>query len=188
MSKQHSAYTMVELLISLTIIGLLAGVIFPVGASAKERARQARCISNLKQIGVAMMMYFEDWGRYPVHLDMLADVENLPDEVLVCPSDPDNGARAAWEPRSWLARPLSYTTFSFLSPVDRASYYLFYNVWLKNDPLAGPLVVCDNHTDTARPDPRYLAVYADGHVAWCRFYSKDYASHMNLAPWPFMLD
>jgi prepilin-type N-terminal cleavage/methylation domain-containing protein/prepilin-type processing-associated H-X9-DG protein len=59
-------FTLIELLVVVAIIGILAAFLFPVFAQAREKARQASCLSNLKQIGLASMMYRQDYDElYP---------------------------------------------------------------------------------------------------------------------------
>jgi prepilin-type N-terminal cleavage/methylation domain-containing protein/prepilin-type processing-associated H-X9-DG protein len=59
-------FTLIELLVVLAIIGLLAGILFPVLAQAREKARQTQCASNLRQIGMAINMYVQDHdGQFP---------------------------------------------------------------------------------------------------------------------------
>jgi len=53
-------FTLIELLVVIAIIGILAAMIFPVFARARESARQATCLSNLKQLSLAMLMYLDD--------------------------------------------------------------------------------------------------------------------------------
>ncbi len=55
-----NGYTLIELLVVMTIIGLLAALLFPVFAGAREQARQTVCVSNLRQIGLAIQMYQAD--------------------------------------------------------------------------------------------------------------------------------
>jgi prepilin-type N-terminal cleavage/methylation domain-containing protein len=55
--RAASAFTLIELLVVIAIIAILASILFPVFAQARQKARQAACLSNLKQIGNAAMMY-----------------------------------------------------------------------------------------------------------------------------------
>ncbi|MBC7805544.1 MAG: DUF1559 domain-containing protein [Akkermansiaceae bacterium] len=57
------AFTLIELLVVIAIIATLAAILFPVFASAREKARQTTCLSNLKQIGSATMMYVQDYDE-----------------------------------------------------------------------------------------------------------------------------
>jgi len=56
-------FTLIELLVVLAIIALLAAVLFPVFAKAREKARQTSCASNLKQLGLAWLMYAQDYDE-----------------------------------------------------------------------------------------------------------------------------
>ncbi|NSW55064.1 MAG: DUF1559 domain-containing protein [Armatimonadetes bacterium] len=93
-------FTLIELLVVIAIIAILAAILFPVFARAREKARQASCSSNLKQIGLAMMMYCQDYDEkycsvyddgngYPAGRIIWADkilpyVKNR--QIFACPS------------------------------------------------------------------------------------------------------
>jgi prepilin-type N-terminal cleavage/methylation domain-containing protein len=61
--SNNSAFTLIELLVVIAIIAILAAILFPVFAQAREKARQASCISNLKQLALAAIMYSGDYDQ-----------------------------------------------------------------------------------------------------------------------------
>lgn len=60
---QDRAFTLIELLVVIAIIAILAAILFPVFAQARESARRAACLSNSKQMGTGMMMYIQDYDE-----------------------------------------------------------------------------------------------------------------------------
>ncbi len=56
-------FTLIELLVVIAIIAILAAILFPVFARAREKARQTSCLSNLKQFGLGLMMYAQDYDE-----------------------------------------------------------------------------------------------------------------------------
>src|SRR6187431_2992756 len=59
-------FTLIKLLVVIAIIAILAAILFPVFAQAREKARQTTCTSNMKNLGLAIMMYVQDYDEtYP---------------------------------------------------------------------------------------------------------------------------
>jgi len=112
--KRHG-FTLIELLVVIAIIAILAAILFPVFARAREQARKTSCLSNTKQIALAFNMYQTDHdSAYPsVYDDNLgytkgriiwADkiypyVKNR--QIFVCPGGPNNVAVDPWDTNLW---------------------------------------------------------------------------------------
>jgi len=60
---RRKGFTLIELLVVIAIVGILAAILFPVFAHARERARQTACLNDMKQIGTALYMYLGDWDE-----------------------------------------------------------------------------------------------------------------------------
>lgn len=88
--KKTQGFTLIELLVVIAIIGVLACIMFPVFASVKEAGRKTTCISNLRQLGVALEMYCLDYGNdyaVPQYLGNLYPSYASAAGIFVCPSD-----------------------------------------------------------------------------------------------------
>jgi prepilin-type N-terminal cleavage/methylation domain-containing protein len=68
-SRRGRGFTLIELLVVIAIIAILAAILFPVFAAARERARQSKCTGHIRQLGTAMLLYADDnGGRFPANL------------------------------------------------------------------------------------------------------------------------
>src|SRR5215471_14245464 len=61
--RKQIGFTLIELLVVIAIIAILAAILFPVFAQAREKARQTSCLSNTKQLGTAIIMYIQDYDE-----------------------------------------------------------------------------------------------------------------------------
>ena len=100
-TNQRRAFTLIELLVVIALIALLAAILFPVFAQARANARKAASISNLKQIGLAMAMYRNDYDsinpRYRTCPDNAVDSLCLNDPNLL-PTKPTGPNETWWAP------------------------------------------------------------------------------------------
>jgi prepilin-type N-terminal cleavage/methylation domain-containing protein/prepilin-type processing-associated H-X9-DG protein len=104
----RKGFTLIELLVVIAIIAILAAILFPVFARAREKARQTSCLSNVKELTLGMLMYAQDFDEtfpmcrypddtyYPSPIDGVSCTFSWPQlthpyvknaQVLVCPSD-----------------------------------------------------------------------------------------------------
>ena len=104
----RKGFTLIELLVVIAIIAILAAILFPVFAKAREKARQASCQSNLKQLGLSHAMYESDfdektvkigapWQSY-IHL-LNPYIKNW--QIWQCPSGMENATCACSYPLGW---------------------------------------------------------------------------------------
>lgn len=109
-----SAFTLLELLIVLSIIGILAALLLPAFSRARFQARRAACVSQLKQIGLATQLYRQDWDELPPHLSRLSPTYQPDVRLYLCPNDAQAGqydGNDYVEGRKYLSSGVSYEYF-----------------------------------------------------------------------------
>jgi len=102
-NRRRFAFTLIELLVVIAIIAILAAILFPVFAQAREKARQTVCLSNERQLGLALLQYAQDW-----------------DETLPSGLDRNNGKKDSgkWGNRVWPGEGWAGPLFPYCKSAD----------------------------------------------------------------------
>ncbi|HAZ62651.1 MAG TPA: hypothetical protein DCZ72_03430 [Armatimonadetes bacterium] len=189
MHRTRRAFTLIELLVVIAIIAILAAILFPVFAKAREKARQTSCASNEKQIMLATLQYVQDYDeRYfqipyggantMPYWDVLQPYMKSR-QLFVCPSytggfnqdykapqpprtNPDPGFNYMWS-EQLMANGL--TLGSIIEPANRVAFTegnWAVNGWNWNGVIDRGRPGA-NHTDGVN------AAFIDGHVKWLKF-------------------
>lgn len=128
-SLKHSAFTLIELLVVIAIIAILAAILFPVFGRARENARRSSCSSNLKQIGLGILQYSQDYDeKYPMYrvgnwqagkvygwADAIQPYVKS-EQLLQCPSDTNPPPTVDYRPRQGGFTDYVYSTCLGSSP------------------------------------------------------------------------
>ncbi len=197
LSKRQGAFTLIELLVVIAIISILAAILFPVFGRARENARRTSCLSNLKQISLAALMYAQDYDArhmpgvdrktalFPYIKQGTSNAESNTINVWLCPSNSLNATDPA--------------TGALLSPAQLSASYgfnLYMNAQLQSaiqtpsetvmladagisdngtgriaSHLYPPGRVTDSNKE-CRPSPRHFgganSAFMDGHAKWMK--------------------
>jgi prepilin-type N-terminal cleavage/methylation domain-containing protein/prepilin-type processing-associated H-X9-DG protein len=186
-------FTLIELLVVIAIIAILAAILFPVFARAREKARQTSCLANIKQAGLGILMYAQDYdeilprhcqqppagGNYPWSAAVQPYVRNL--QMFQCPSNSvvRNAAMGCAGYGYNLSRLADGTavgcTERAMGSIPKPAGLIM--VTETNDAVAW----CGYwYRDTATPDPTHMDLvsgrhnegsnicYVDGHGKWAR--------------------
>ena len=131
-----AAFTLVEILVVLSILAILAAILLPVFARSRHLARRTACTSNLKQLGLATHLYRQDYDEIPQRFSALHPIYATSAAVFVCPSDTAAGqydGNDYVEGRKYLASGVSYEYFPQWSLALDAGL-----AWYEAPPRFGP--------------------------------------------------
>ena len=186
-TRRRAAFTLIEILVVIAIIGILAAILFPVFARARENARRSSCQSNLKQIGLGALQYVQDYDEhFPLGLWVdgagghHTSFDNIQPylkstQVGICPSDSEPPDVDLHLPGSM---PVSYTSndkittapiFGDPNPPSLAEIQQSARlplIWdainTSSDPFMPNVEVMRRHLEGAN------CAFADGHVKWIK--------------------
>ena len=177
------AFTLIELLVVIAIISILAAILFPVFARARENARRTSCLSNQKQIGLGFMQYIQDYDeRFPRHDNTSPGfwgVRIMPyvksNQLFFCPSDTIHKSANAISTAnvSYGYNYYYFSTFSTTGPTSLAAVAMPSQTLLTGDTGANATgYVIHWSTATYLPRDQHLDgctfLFADGHTKWMK--------------------
>ena len=196
-------FTLIELLVVIAIIAILAAILFPVFARAREKARQTSCLSNTKQLGLGTMMYASDYDDFVVAIynengyywwhGLEPYLKN--DQIWICPSSPAQSPGYAYNYPHGSYR-LAYPTgllhlskvnrpaerILFLDNEDTTAWYRVYGYCPCHWPIPPGTrtpqnCIGDRHNDGVN------CAFLDGHSKWVSFSRVTANDYENQLRW-----
>lgn len=155
--RYHSGFTLIELLVVIAIIAILAAILFPVFAKAREKARQTQCMNNQKQIATAIQMWSQENEEKLPTIQAFWSAVDVPAKVLICPTAGKNIANA-------------YVYHSILSGISLGDITNPTDTFVVADGVSSsnagdvPNVAYDPTQFAHRHTNAIIAAYLDGHV------------------------
>jgi len=187
----RQGFTLIELLVVIAIIAILAAILFPVFSRARENARRTSCLSNLKQVGIAMMQYLQDSDEhytmsehddpatlYPWFQPLQPYIKSS--QVFVCPSMPQEDPANRPDPHTdyiingffahGTAQALFQNTAEQIIVVERQKDFagFDYHPW-DEDGLSGTAYPEFQNISKDRHFNGSNFLFVDGHAKWLRW-------------------
>ncbi len=184
MRCRSTGFTLIELLVVIAIIAILAAILFPVFAKAREKARQTSCLSNIRQLGTAAQMYAEDydemyqfgcpdgWWWDTWIMTGVPYVKNL--QIYRCPSDP--AGPAYWD---WAGPRVSYATNGWMEWRSSGNAWGVWGVsgmcqpsWI--NPCVTPMAAVNSPAETVALSEKHVPENCAYYGPYCTFTGVDW--------------
>jgi prepilin-type N-terminal cleavage/methylation domain-containing protein/prepilin-type processing-associated H-X9-DG protein len=175
----QKGFTLIELLVVIAIIAILASILFPVFARARENARRASCQSNLKQIGLGIMQYTQDYDEmtpFNVGPGLRTQPYTKSYQIWRCPSDSNTNIPDETNPgnTSYAINMVGYRDLG-VSYVHGPPFSHYYSTTLQMVGVAAieapatTIMVADNNSDNSY---QVVTDYADVSSSWVKINSS----------------
>jgi prepilin-type N-terminal cleavage/methylation domain-containing protein/prepilin-type processing-associated H-X9-DG protein len=204
----RKGFTLIELLVVIAIIAILAAILFPVFAKAREKARQSSCLSNFKQIGLAVLQYAQDYDErtpreytdtaapYPWEWCNTGDYTNYQDyitpyikntQVFICPSSSRTAeAATGWNGSGTAAGVNGIALGTVQFPANMV--VILDTSWEWFGPSYTPEVgTAANGRVESRHNDGFNVTYLDGHAKWAKrsqMTLNQLDQNLAATPWP----
>jgi prepilin-type N-terminal cleavage/methylation domain-containing protein/prepilin-type processing-associated H-X9-DG protein len=204
---RRRGFTLIELLVVIAIIAILAAILFPVFAQAREKARQTTCLSNLKQIGLGVMMYAQDYDEAYPSASVYGDADGVDSwhaqgsgrqikdlivpytknlDIWQCKSD-SNGWFQTYKNSYWWNYCLSgrdfFQSLKYFPPVTTAAIDRVANLQMIQDNW-----VASHTAGLTGGQRRWNIAFADGHAKFTRYMDQGGdTKNAQLNPWYYNL-
>ncbi|MEN6645338.1 MAG: DUF1559 domain-containing protein [Armatimonadia bacterium] len=173
---KRRGFTLIELLVVIAIIAILAAILFPVFAKAREKARQSSCLSNVKQIGLGLLSYAQDYDEMlpsftygNIRWDSLIQAYVKNTQIFKCPSSATMALGYGWN-YNYLGYPSAPTVAAkSLGAIDKPAETLW-GMDVDNAPVLAYKYFAA-YAPSLRHNDGSNVGFVDGHAKWFSYSS-----------------